>query len=329
MDDTLTLQFVAEAMSSLIGCRVVATESEGPALDIDLVHKYCLFKVDDNGEVVKRPRFEDHDCFRPENCEYCGQRHIRQEYEETWQGSNDMTQIFFNIFGESRSIFVDLNSTVLRLRREIQERLETDEPLSLRHFGHPLIDCRTLGSYDITQGSTIHVSHRLLGGFLGHYTIAKSFLKPQFDYDYTYRRDNGLHRRGYERYHLPIGWKKFGLNVDRYGDYKWLGTGLDAWPISYHGTDGDAAGSIAVGGYDINKGKRFAYGRGIYSSPYSDVAEKYSKEFTFSLDNNKYKLMFQNRVDPTDLRKENQDKYWITNSDQNIRPYALCYKRID
>ncbi|CAG8513194.1 5816_t:CDS:1 [Acaulospora morrowiae] len=557
MDDTFNLQFVAEAMSSLIGCRVVATESEGPALDIDLVHRYCLLEVDDNGEIVKRPRFEEyeqgcdprrirrdeetrrcdclkqiffnfsresrsifialHDCsvrelrrkiqeilsideplsliynyqtlddsrtlesydIQPRSTIHvisededsnwlkqiffnfsgesrsifislhdCSVRELRRRIREILnideplsliydcqtldnsrtlesydiqprstihvisedEDSNWLKQIFFNFSGESRSIFISLHDcsvrelrrrireilnideplsliydcqtlddsrtlesydikprstiqvrredeetrrcdwlnqiffnfsgesrsifislhdcSVLELRRKIQEILKIEEPLSLRFNCQTLDDSRTLKSYDIKPSSTIHVSYKLLGGFPGYYVVKESFLKPQFDYDYTYGRDYGRQRRGYERYHLPIGWKKIGLNVEKYGDNKWLGTDTDAWPISYHGTGYDAARSIAIGGFDINKGINFAYGKGVYSSPYSDEAEIYSKEFTCSLDNHRYKLMFQNRVNPTDLRKENKEKYWITASDQNIRPYALCYKRI-
>jgi hypothetical protein len=39
--------------------------------------------------------------------------------------------------------------------------------------------------------------------------------------------------------------------------------------------------------------------------------------------------MFQNRVSPADLQKVNQDRYWITVTERNIRPYALCYKMIN
>lgn len=405
MDETFTLRLVAEAMSAIIGCRVVAIESEitdMPTLDIDLVHKYCLLKVDDNGEIVKKPHFEEYvirqggdetrqggDETKQDDDETNqggseikqGGSEIRQSGNETGQGGQgveviysrpfvitllllsvylliyhnyifmficfialtyyffirqvdenvqvnpDTFQIFFNFSGESRSIFVAPNSTVLELRQKIQAKLNIDKPLSLSFSSKILDDRNTLESYNIKQSSTINVSYKLVGGFVGNYVVSKSFLKPQFDYDYTYGQDNGQHRRGYEQYHLPIGWKKIGLDVDRYGDNKWLGMGTDAWPISYHGTNSDAASHIAVGGFDLSKGRRFAFGKGIYSSPYSTEAEAYSTEFRF--DNHTYKVMFQNRVSPADLQKANQDRYWITVSDQNIRPYALCYKMIN
>jgi len=190
-----------------------------------------------------------------------------------------------------------------------------------------LEDRKTLESYNIKPKSTIHVSHKLLGGSsVAYFVISSSFLKPKFDIDYTNGTDNGTHIRGPERYHLPIGWKKVSLNVDRYGGGTWLDMDRKAWPVSYHGTDQVAASHISTGGYDLNKGKRFAFGRGIYSSPYFLEAEAYAT--TFSFENGTYKVMFQNRVNPADLHKVNSDKYWVTKNQQNIRPYSLCIKRI-
>ncbi|PKY42383.1 hypothetical protein RhiirA4_417432 [Rhizophagus irregularis] len=398
MDETLTLQFVAEAMSSITGCHVVASESERsdlPTLNIGLVHKYCLIEVDNNGGIVKKPHFkefvkqneirqggnetrQDDDETRQDGDETRqdgdetnqGGSEVKQGGSETMQGGTetrqggqgfeivysrpyvtisllllsvylllyhnyifmfigfialtyyyffirqvdenvqvnpDTFQIFFNFSGESRSIFVAPNSTILELRQKIQAKLNIDKPLSLSFSSKILDDRNTLESYNIKQGSTINVSYKLLGGSIGDFVVSRRFLKPQFDYDYTYGQDNGQNRRGYETYHLPIGWKKKGLDVDRYGDDKWLGTGTDAWPISYHGTNVNAASNIAVGGFDASKGRNFAFGVGIYSSPYSFEAEAYASTFTFS--NHTYKVMFQNRVKPADLQKISA---WIT-----------------
>ena len=49
----------------------------------------------------------------------------------------------------------------------------------------------------------------------------------------------------------------------------------DEWVVSYHGTSYDNGVSIAQMGFDLTKGQRFAYGRGIYSSPSVDVAAAY------------------------------------------------------
>ncbi|GBB84389.1 hypothetical protein RclHR1_00110022 [Rhizophagus clarus] len=256
---------------------------------------------------------------------------IRQDGERVQgvQDNPDTIQIFFNFSGNSQSIFVSPNSTVLELRQKIQAKLSIDKPISLSFSSKLLDDRNTLESYNIKRSSTIQVSYKLLGGGspVGYYVISSSFLKPQFDYDYTSGYDNGQHRRGNERYHLPIGWKKIALNVDRYGDSKWLGLDSNSWPVSYHGTNNDAASHIAVGGYDLSKGRRFAYGYGVYSSPLYTFAEGYSVRFNF--DNHTYEVMLQNRVNPADLKKAANDQIWVTTKEENIRPYSLCIKQIN
>ncbi|CAG8664090.1 15744_t:CDS:2, partial [Acaulospora colombiana] len=254
-----------------------ATESEipgVPTLDIELVQKYCLLKVDENGEFVEKPPFE--------------------EYID-----REVVQIFYTFSGDPCSIFVNLSSTVLELRRKIQRKLDIEESvLSLSFMCRPLEDHRTLRSYDIEQHSTIHVTHRLLGGFVGYYVITKGILNPKYDYDYINGYDHGWHRRGKERYHLPIGWEKIAFNVEKYGD--------------------NAANDISGDGYDKSKGKRFKFGKGIYSSPYYTYAERFAKEFQY--ENQTYKVMLQNRVNPADLQKKNEDQEWITENEDNIRP---------
>merc|ERR1711911_325413 len=70
------------------------------------------------------------------------------------------------------------------------------------------------------------------------------------------------------------------------------------WPVTYHGTRDTFAKDIAAHGYDLNKGKRFRYGRGIYSTPDPAVAEEYAT--TFEFEGQKYKVLIQNRVNMED-----------------------------
>jgi len=89
-------------------------------------------------------------------------------------------------------------------------------------------------------------------------------------------------RRGKVRYRRPCGWQRYALKVSgEYdnGDDTWLGTGDNAWPVSYHGTAKHNARSISEEGYLLSKGKRFIYGQGIYSTTDIHVAECYAKEF--------------------------------------------------
>ena len=98
--------------------------------------------------------------------------------------------------------------------------------------------------------------------------------------------DGKVYKRGERTYYRPYGWNRVALNVkSKYGDDVWLGgTGggirtesYDGeWPVSYHGTEKGFAEKIAVGGFDLKKGKRFMFGKGIYSTPDPEVAERYA-----------------------------------------------------
>ena len=66
------------------------------------------------------------------------------------------------------------------------------------------------------------------------------------------------------------------------------------WAFSYHGTAAASNGSIAQEGYDLSKGKCFAYGRGVYTAPAIEVAAKYAQRFDH--EGSEYQLVFQNRV---------------------------------
>jgi len=104
------------------------------------------------------------------------------------------------------------------------------------------------------------------------------------------------------------------------------------WPVSYHGTGEHAAKSIAKDGYDLSKGTRFLHGVGIYSTPDIAVAEKYYAK-QFEHDGNKYKVVVQNRVNPTTVKKIPKEKagmgeYWITEEQKDTRAYGMCIKEV-
>ena len=161
--------------------------------------------------------------------------------------------------------------------------------------------------------------------------VDDSFLDPSYNGDFRKECNDG---RGGEEYKRPYGWYRFGLKVhNKYGDNAWLGGGgthtastAGEWPVSYHGTTREGAEGIAKTGFDIKFGKRFCYGKGIYSSPDLSNAEAFAQEF--SKNGKRYKIVFQNRVNPANLRKVNEDKYWLTD-DSDIRPYGILVKKID
>ncbi|CAB4492007.1 unnamed protein product [Rhizophagus irregularis] len=348
----------------------VANELEilpNQVLDLDLVHKYSFVKEGDD-KAVPKPSFRQdgekdekekivnrrsrqgdkkdekkviHRRSRQgnEKDEKVVQRRSIVRQENLAQVNPDTSnlplppqpiQIFFKTsFGRSHSIFVLPNSSVLELKQAIQKKLYIDRPIRLGFSSKLLNDRRTLESYNIKRGDTIHILFRMLGGS-EYYVINDDFISPQYNFDFTNLRDDGVvYTRGKELYKRPYGWRRIALNINKYGDNEWLGSAGNSsseWPVTYHGTKKEFANNIAEKGFLLSECKRFAYGRGIYSTPEVDIAEEYATEFTH--ENVDYKVVFQNRVNPEGLLKVNSNTYWITPEEENIRPYGLCIKEV-
>jgi len=173
---------------------------------------------------------------------------------------------------------------------------------------------------------------RIRGGRVISY-LAPSARDPEYDYNFTHIQDIGVRfTRGNILYRRPCGWQRYALKVSgRYdsGNDAWLGTGVAAWPVSYHGTAKYNARSISEEGYLLSKGSRFAFGRGIYSAPDVCVAELYATEFKFA--GKTYVIMIQNRVNPKNLVKIEATRtgfgeYWISKEGEDVRPYGICIK---
>ena len=243
--------------------------------------------------------------------------------------------------GKTLVLYVEDSSLVEDVKVTIQERegIPPDQQ-RLIFSGRQLEDLRTLSEYGIRKEDTLHLVLRMTGGGVPTYYVDDSLLDPAYDYDFTGWRhdDTKFYRGGYE-YHRPYGWKRYALKVlDRFGDNKWLGkpgyrvgSSEDEWPVSYHGTGVNVSGNIAQEGYDLSKGKRFLYGKGIYSTPCVEVAAKYAQKFECK--GKKYQIVFQNRVSPAGLKvidasKTGVGEYWVQPCQDSIRPYGICIRDV-
>jgi hypothetical protein len=77
-------------------------------------------------------------------------------------------------------------------------------------------------------------------------------------------------------------------------------------------------------GFDISKLKRSLYGKGHYTTPYIQIAEEFATET--SLRSLKITYVIQSRVNPQNIIKRNDNKYWILPNNDDLRPYGICYK---
>lgn len=196
---------------------------------------------------------------------------------------------------------------------------------------------RDIGEYSIVNHATIHILMLLPDGGQPFYYMDDSLLHPSYDYDFRQVNDGDkkFYRGGY-LYTRPCGWDRKALKVlGRYGSNAWLGAGgvrtessEGEWPVSYHGTARGAGGNIAQVGFSHSRGKTFPFQRGIFTTPSSDVAARFSP--TFEYRGERYQVIFQNRVNPANLQmlRARGEEYWVSPRQEDVRPYSICLRKV-
>ena len=240
----------------------------------------------------------------------------------------------FKVYFESTEVYpIYLSSYDIRvedLRSQIGLQVQDQDAIKwedqeLVFNGKVLRDGRTLGYFNINDGDTITLTRRS-----SIFCLDEEVLAPRYDCDFTHLKEDGtVYMRGGWAYQRPYGWNRIALKVEKkYESDDWLGTGRHnaCWAVSYHGTTKLSAEEISSTKYDLSKGKRFAFGVGIYSTPEPKIAEKYATAFRYKERN--YKVILQNRVNMMDTEYITGVNYFLTKHEENIRPYGILYKEV-
>ncbi|XP_071368170.1 uncharacterized protein [Centroberyx affinis] len=210
-----------------------------------------------------------------------------------------------------------------------------------------------------TSGKSLTVDDFHISTILGRGSISNKYesnlrvnveelFDPRYDFDFTSLTKSVDCVRGDESYQRPLGWYRMALKVkDKYPDGNtWLGpdgwrssSAPGEWPVSYHGTSLDGAKGIITSHYKA--GSRAAHGRGIYSTPKLDKAEKlYAKTFKSKTNGKTYKVIMQNRINPCQREKPIEDTWLIPVArglsdgeereivEESIRPYGILIKEV-
>lgn len=170
-------------------------------------------------------------------------------------------------------------------------------------------------------------------------TAAEQMFEFRFVQDFRDTKDDGRKMyRGGREYHLPVGWKRFAVQVKGAyddGDNGWLREDESGWAVAYHGTSKEGLGGILCTGFRVGERQKFAKdtGAGVYCTPIIDVAQHYSKPTL--LRGRSVQIVLQLRVRPSAINPvrdpgahEFERKYWVINNPDDIRAYGVLIREL-
>lgn len=182
--------------------------------------------------------------------------------------------------------------------------------------------------------------------------IRSSDLDRRYNIDYRRPGMPAQDRRGKRPYYLPLGWYRFGLNVqNKYKDDElWLGrSNVDGeWPVAFHGTRADAVSGIVQQGLltkavetdamleeAIEQQGEEVNRPGLYVATHCNGgSDLYTEPFVVksaSGQNKQFRIVFQCRVQPgkftTHQSPVNVGEAWRIVDPTAIRPYGILLKK--
>ena len=164
--------------------------------------------------------------------------------------------------------------------------------------------------------------------------LSQSMLCPQED------NKNNLwsigQKRGGEDYYPPIGWIKYGININHcFNDrsIEWMKPQTydkrGEWCVAYSIITGltKTMDQIYANDDDIRHPGR-KVGVGVYCPSHPDLLEKFTE--TINVNGEYYKVGFQIRVRPDKIRASAKEpKMWVVNGNDNeLRPYGILIKKV-
>ena len=302
---------ITAGLSAALDTKVVIGGKDGTDLPLDNAHMHtCTWQIHKEGNQQ--------------------QTAVANQNQTTVTNQPRMLIYVKNLTGKTNPIEVEPSFTI----RDVKSKLQMQEGVPVNQqkliYGRDnLEDDRTLTEYKIRTESTLHLILRRKDNL----KINGNAFAPQFNFTYPQAGNIENFTRGSRKFDRPLGWVKYAITVlGKYENDAWLGhtNQPGEWPVSYHGTDKMCSESVSTNVVEVQRGKNFKYGRGMYSVPTADAAERYATPFTFQ--GVKYKMIFMNRVNPAytrEVREPAIGTYFITSDETQMRAYAMLVKQVN